>query len=250
MVPLGLDLEPFASLERGRGRRPAGGARRRRRRGPAHLRRPGRPDQAARRAAAGVRPRRASGARLHLAVVGDGEIRAELERLARRARDRPAVSFLGYRRDLPRIAAAADIAVLSSDNEGTPVSLIEAARPGGRRSPPTSAASPRWSRRRPGCSCPPRRRGRAGRRDRAARRRIRSCAGGWARGRASTSCGATRSSACSADIDALYTRAPGRPPADAPVRTCPSRCARVARSGKPPPGCRSGSAPFSAASAA
>jgi glycosyltransferase involved in cell wall biosynthesis len=41
-----------------------------------------------------------------------------------------AVSFLGYRRDLPRIAAAADVAVLSSDNEGTPVSLIEAGAAG------------------------------------------------------------------------------------------------------------------------
>ena len=41
-----------------------------------------------------------------------------------------AVSFLGYRRDLPRIAAAADAAVLSSDNEGTPVWLIEAAAAG------------------------------------------------------------------------------------------------------------------------
>ncbi len=41
-----------------------------------------------------------------------------------------AVSFLGYRRDLPRIAAAADVAVLSSDNEGTPVWLIEAAAAG------------------------------------------------------------------------------------------------------------------------
>ncbi len=38
--------------------------------------------------------------------------------------------FLGYRRDLPAIAAATDIAVLTSANEGTPVSLIEAAAAG------------------------------------------------------------------------------------------------------------------------
>ena len=39
-------------------------------------------------------------------------------------------SFLGYRRDLRPVFAAADVAVLSSDNEGTPVSLIEAAAAG------------------------------------------------------------------------------------------------------------------------
>src|SRR5262249_43957822 len=40
------------------------------------------------------------------------------------------VLFLGYRRELHPIFAAADVAVLSSDNEGTPVSLIEAAAAG------------------------------------------------------------------------------------------------------------------------
>ena len=40
------------------------------------------------------------------------------------------VCFAGYRDDMPAVAAAADIAVLSSDNEGTPVSLIEAAAAG------------------------------------------------------------------------------------------------------------------------
>ena len=38
--------------------------------------------------------------------------------------------FLGYGSDLPPIAAATDVAVLSSANEGTPVSLIEAAAAG------------------------------------------------------------------------------------------------------------------------
>jgi glycosyltransferase involved in cell wall biosynthesis len=36
------------------------------------------------------------------------------------------VRFVGYRRDLASIASGTDIAVLTSDNEGTPVSLIEA----------------------------------------------------------------------------------------------------------------------------
>ena len=72
----------------------------------------------------------ADGARAHLAVVGDGEERAGFEAMARDLRLDGTVSFLGYSRDLPRIAAAADVAVLSSDNEGTPVWLIEAGAAG------------------------------------------------------------------------------------------------------------------------
>jgi glycosyltransferase involved in cell wall biosynthesis len=73
---------------------------------------------------------RRSGLLIHLAVVGDGETRLDLERLASELGIAANVSFVGYRRDLPRIAAAADAAVLSSDNEGTPISLIEAAAAG------------------------------------------------------------------------------------------------------------------------
>lgn len=64
--------------------------------------------------------------RLHLAVIGDGELRDELEALACALGQADTVHLLGYRRDLAEIAAATDIAALSSDNEGTPVSLIEA----------------------------------------------------------------------------------------------------------------------------
>ena len=59
-------------------------------------------------------------------VVGDGELRGATEQLAvdlgleRRAR------FLGWRRDLPRVYADADVLVVSSNNEGTPVAAIEA----------------------------------------------------------------------------------------------------------------------------
>jgi glycosyltransferase involved in cell wall biosynthesis len=70
---------------------------------------------------------RRAGAPVELAVVGDGAARGALESLALGLGIGDAVHFLGYRRDLPPIAAAADLAVLSSDNEGTPVSLIEAA---------------------------------------------------------------------------------------------------------------------------
>ena len=71
---------------------------------------------------------RADGAAdLRLAIVGDGELRDELEQLARELGISERVWFAGYREDMVAVAAASDIAVLSSDNEGTPVSLIEAA---------------------------------------------------------------------------------------------------------------------------
>lgn len=73
---------------------------------------------------------RASGARVRLAIVGDGESRPELERLARELGLAEVVSFLGYMLDVAPVLAATDVAVLSSDNEGTPVSLIEAAAAG------------------------------------------------------------------------------------------------------------------------
>ncbi len=75
----------------------------------------------------GVAHAHSLGAAVHLAVVGDGPLRGHLETLARELEISAAVSFLGYRRDLTTIAAAADLGVLASDNEGTPVSLIELA---------------------------------------------------------------------------------------------------------------------------
>src|SRR3954468_7741945 len=56
---------------------------------------------------------RRSGGRLRLWLAGDGP---ERPRLARLAAGEP-VTFLGYRSDLPALAAAADVGVLSSDNE-------------------------------------------------------------------------------------------------------------------------------------
>ena len=59
-------------------------------------------------------------------VVGDGERRAELEAYARRVGLAGRVRFLGWRSDLEGIYADLDVAVLTSRNEGSPVSLIEA----------------------------------------------------------------------------------------------------------------------------
>ncbi len=68
--------------------------------------------------------------RLRLLVVGDGPDRTELEARARTLGIANRVSWLGYRSDLDALFAAADLGVLSSDNEGTPVSLIEAGAAG------------------------------------------------------------------------------------------------------------------------
>jgi L-malate glycosyltransferase len=70
---------------------------------------------------------RGLGAPVRLAIVGDGNLRPELERLAAGLGIADHVFFAGYRAAMVPVAAAADLAMLSSDNEGTPVSLIEAA---------------------------------------------------------------------------------------------------------------------------
>jgi glycosyltransferase involved in cell wall biosynthesis len=57
-------------------------------------------------------------------IVGDGELRAELEREAADLGDR--VVFTGWRRDLPQVYAELSVVVNTSLNEGTPVALIEA----------------------------------------------------------------------------------------------------------------------------
>lgn len=59
-------------------------------------------------------------------IVGDGECRADLEQYvgAHGLADR--VKFLGWRRDLPNVYSSLNVVALTSNNEGTPVSLIEA----------------------------------------------------------------------------------------------------------------------------
>jgi glycosyltransferase involved in cell wall biosynthesis len=59
-------------------------------------------------------------------VVGDGELREQLRASepARALGDR--LVWAGFRRDVPEVCFASDVVALTSDNEGTPVSLIEA----------------------------------------------------------------------------------------------------------------------------
>jgi glycosyltransferase involved in cell wall biosynthesis len=59
-------------------------------------------------------------------VIGDGERRSELEALVRGQGLAERVRFLGWRRDLDHIYRDLDVVVLTSANEGSPVSLIEA----------------------------------------------------------------------------------------------------------------------------
>ena len=61
-----------------------------------------------------------------LLLVGDGADRTRLERLAHGRGLAKSVLFLGYQEDVGRWYAACDAVVLTSANEGTPVTLIEA----------------------------------------------------------------------------------------------------------------------------
>ena len=59
-------------------------------------------------------------------IVGGGEIEELLRARVERRGLTEVFYFTGWRHDLPRIYADLDLVVISSDNEGTPVSLIEA----------------------------------------------------------------------------------------------------------------------------
>jgi glycosyltransferase involved in cell wall biosynthesis len=59
-------------------------------------------------------------------IVGDGELRQELEENAKSLGIEEDVIFTGFRHDLKEVYADMDVLVLTSLNEGTPVSIIEA----------------------------------------------------------------------------------------------------------------------------
>jgi len=59
-------------------------------------------------------------------VIGDGEMRGELEKYAEELGIRDRIEFKGWIKDLKAIYEELDIVALTSLNEGTPVSLIEA----------------------------------------------------------------------------------------------------------------------------
>jgi glycosyltransferase involved in cell wall biosynthesis len=63
---------------------------------------------------------------VHLAVLGDGELRQSLESLSRQLGIADRTHFTGWWEDVPSALADLDVVVLSSRNEGTPVAVIEA----------------------------------------------------------------------------------------------------------------------------
>lgn len=68
---------------------------------------------------------------LRAIIVGDGESRQELENYCREKKlrfegDSPEVIFTGWIKEIDQVNAGSDIIALTSLNEGTPVSLIEA----------------------------------------------------------------------------------------------------------------------------
>ncbi len=63
-------------------------------------------------------------------IVGDGELRDELVRSDDAQALAGRLTWAGFRRDIAEVCFASDIVVLCSDNEGTPVSLIEASAAG------------------------------------------------------------------------------------------------------------------------
>ena len=67
---------------------------------------------------------------IHFVIVGRGEEEAQLKRWVKEKGLSRSVSFLGWRKELAEIYADLDIVVLTSLNEGTPVSLIEATASG------------------------------------------------------------------------------------------------------------------------
>lgn len=62
----------------------------------------------------------------HFVIVGDGDLRAEVEAQVEAQGLSDAVTFTGWQRNLEPIYADLDVVVISSINEGTPVSIIEA----------------------------------------------------------------------------------------------------------------------------
>jgi glycosyltransferase involved in cell wall biosynthesis len=62
----------------------------------------------------------------HFVIAGDGELGAELRSSSDARALGERLSWIGFRRDMPAVCFASDVVVLTSDNEGTPVSLIEA----------------------------------------------------------------------------------------------------------------------------
>ena len=66
-----------------------------------------------------------SGSPARFVIIGDGELREFLQNLASEKGIAERIHFLGWRKDMVPVYAGLDLLALTSDNEGTPVALIE-----------------------------------------------------------------------------------------------------------------------------
>ena len=67
-----------------------------------------------------------TGPEYRFVIVGDGELSTELRASDVARRLEPRLSWVGFERDMAAVCFASDVVVQTSDNEGTPVTLIEA----------------------------------------------------------------------------------------------------------------------------
>jgi len=65
---------------------------------------------------------------IHFIVAGGGELLAECENIA--LMEKLPVTFLGWQEDIEEVLAISDLVLLTSDNEGTPIALIQASMAG------------------------------------------------------------------------------------------------------------------------
>ena len=66
--------------------------------------------------------------KIRILIVGSGDLEASMHKKLSEIKER--VDFLGWRSDVENILACADILLLTSDNEGTPTSVIQAGMAG------------------------------------------------------------------------------------------------------------------------
>jgi glycosyltransferase involved in cell wall biosynthesis len=66
--------------------------------------------------------------KVHFLIVGSGDLAGALK--SQLSKIRSQVTFLGWRSDVENILSATDILLLTSDNEGTPISVIQAGMAG------------------------------------------------------------------------------------------------------------------------
>ena len=65
---------------------------------------------------------------LHFLIAGEGEL--FITSKAQATAENLPITFLGWRSDIAELFAASDFAILTSDNEGIPLTLIQAAQAG------------------------------------------------------------------------------------------------------------------------